>query len=62
MPIIDGVRYTLGRCFRCHIAYRWQGRPQLYDARCPRCEGRLYPTTRYLKSVPWEETKPTEEH
>ena len=59
MTVIGNPRNsTQGRCHKCNVAYRWKGRPRLWDARCPTCGRKLWRTTYFLKSAPWILAKP----
>jgi hypothetical protein len=60
MPIVDGVRLTFGRCWKCNVAYRWRGKPKLKNAVCLKCHSRLHTTVHYLRSAPWLDQKPEE--
>lgn len=48
---------TQGKCTRCKIGFRWDGKPRLYKAFCPYCQKRLARTT-YLFKGRWENKVP----
>lgn len=50
------ARHTLGRCYRCNIAYIWKtsAKRTLREERCPKCNCHLDQTTTAYKGTWYE--------
>ena len=48
---------TQGKCVNCRIAYRWEGKPRLWDAACRYCKRPLKQTNYLLRWV-WQSETP----
>ena len=46
-----------GKCTRCKVVFRWEGKPLLRDACCPICEVPLSQTS-YLSRLPGYDRRP----